>query len=179
MYDAVYHPLVKGEHHDAVPPEGCYTNPGHSSCVVGDHWCGNEETAHWGHDFGNCVFVQTAPGEDAYDDPDTPAYNDPAAPVGDPEAGVAVNQDQTDSLGGFEPNGPRVDVTAQYFVGKTVICISPGSKGGSWKAQNGYGGGSFTGPAAGCNTPYFKIAPTNSGTTTSQGTFTSVPNYNL
>ncbi|HET9817044.1 MAG TPA: hypothetical protein VFQ33_14905, partial [Xanthobacteraceae bacterium] len=95
------------------------------------------------------------------------------------ENGIAVNQDQTDNLSGFEPNGPRVNVTAQYFVGKTVICISPGSKGGSWRTQNGYGGGSLTGPAPGCNTPYFKIAPTNAGTTTSQGTFNSVPQYHL
>jgi hypothetical protein len=95
------------------------------------------------------------------------------------EAGIAVNQDQNDTLDAFEDHGGRVDVTGEYFVGKAVICISPGSKGGAWRAQNGYSGGSFSGPAAGCNTPYFKIAPTLSGTTTSQGTFTSVPNYNL
>ena len=178
IYDAVYHPLVPGEEHPAVPPEGCYTNPGHDTCIVGDHWCGNEETFHWGHDFGNCVFNKTKDGEDAYTDPDTPAYwDDPV--LFDNEAGVPINQDETDSLYAFEDHGGPVQVTGEYHVGQVVICISPGSKGGSWRVQNGYNGGSFTGPAAGCNTPYFKIAPTYHGSTTSNGTFTSVPDYNL
>jgi hypothetical protein len=126
--------------------------------------------------------VKTADAQPAYDDPDTPAYtdpayNDPATLVGN-EAGTPVNQDQTDTLNAFEDHGGIVYTTGEYHVGQPVICISPGPKGGSWRAQNGYSGGSFSGPAAGCNTPYFKIAPTGNGTTTSNGTFNSVPNYN-
>jgi hypothetical protein len=133
-----------------------------------------EDQGFWGDTpKGNCVFE----GTQAWDEPIPAGWND-AALVGN-EDGGSVNQTQSDNLAGFEDHGGRVDVTGEYFVGKAVICISPGPKGGSWRAQNGYNGGSWTGPAAGCNTPYFKIAPTNAGTTTSQGTFTSVPNYNL
>jgi hypothetical protein len=172
-HDAVFHP--------AVPPDGFYTNNGtNPSGQEGSCQGLSPANPHWGTNIGNCIWTQTAPGEDAYTDPayDDPAYWDDATVIGN-EAGTAVNQDQSDNLAGFEDHGGRVDVTGEYFVGKAVICISPGSKGGSWRAQNGYNGGSWTGPAAGCNTPYFKIAPTNSGTTTSQGTFISVPNYNL
>jgi hypothetical protein len=205
--DAVYHPAVfhpavvhdpvmgPGEFHPAVAMQGCYTNPGHSTCTVDTHWCNAEEATHWGVSYGNCVWHELVAAQDAYTDPDVvlvpgytdpaytdPAYNDPPAFVVN-EAGNAVNQDQTDTLNGFEANGPLVQVTAEYHVGQPVICNSPGSKGGSWKPQNGYGGGSLSGagtPAApGCNTPYFKIAPTYNGSTTSNGTFTSVPNYHL
>ena len=128
----------------------------------------------------NCIYTvyTEAFTDEEYTDPE---YWDDPVPHASAD-GTPVNQPQTDSLGGFEPNGPRIDVTAEYFVGKTVICISPGSKGGSWRAHNGYGGGSMTStnPATpGCNTAWFKVAPTNSGTTQSQGTFTSVPDYNI
>lgn len=196
FHPAVFHPAVTipGQYHPAVPAVGCYTNPGHATCVVGDHWCNDDEAVHWGFSYANCIWNGTA-AQDAYTDPDiivtpaytdpeytTPAFNDPPAFV-DNEAGTAVNQSQTDTLNGFEANGPRIDVTAEYHVGQPVICNSPGSKGGSWKAQNGYSGGSFSGagtpPAPGCNTPYFKVAPYYAGSQTSNGTFTSVPNYNL
>jgi hypothetical protein len=178
IMNAVYHAAVE---HPAVPPEGYYTNNGTAPSQAEGSCQGlSPANPHWGTDLGNCKWTQTAPGEDAYTDPayDDPAYWDDATVVGN-EAGTAVNQDQSDNLAGFEDHGGRVDVTGEYFVGKAVICISPGPKGGSWRTQNGYNGGSMTGPAAGCNTPYFKIAPTNAGTTTSQGTFTSVPDYNL
>jgi len=48
---------------------------------------------------------------------------------------------------------------------------------GAWRAQNGYDGGDMTGPAAGCNTPYFKVAPWGAGTDSSNGTYISVPDY--
>lgn len=128
----------------------------------------------------NCIYTVYT---EAYTDP---AYTDPEY-WDDPEFvasahGTPVSQNQTDNLSGFEPNGPRVNVTAEYFVGKAVICISPNKNPGTWRVQNGYGGGSMTSssPAVpGCNTAWFKVAPTNSGTTQSQGTFISVPDYNI
>jgi hypothetical protein len=176
-HPAVYHPPV---HHDQV---------GH--WIVDPDAHGNEEAntnncnafnqslplgpPQGGNTQANCLYiVDTA----AYDDPEytDPAYWDAPALVGN-ENGVAVNQDQSDNLNGFEDHGGIVQVTGAYHVGQVVICISPGSKGGSWRTQNGYGGGSLTGPAAGCNTPYFKIAPYYAGSQTSNGTFISVPHY--
>lgn len=201
-HPAVFHPAVvhdpviaPGQFHPAVPARGCYTNPGHSTCTEDSHFCNDIEGVHWGFSYANCIWNGIAPAEPAYTDPDvvvtpgwtdpaytTPAYNDAPAFV-DNEAGTDVNQNQTDTLNGYEANGPLLQVTAERFEGSVVICNSPGSKGGAWKAQNGYSGGSLTGSgtpaAAGCNTNYFKIAPTMSGTTNSQGTFTSVPNYHL
>ena len=180
ILDAVYHPLVPGEHHDAVPVQGFYTNPQDNS--RGDCQGIGPDNPHWGTNIGACIWTQTAPAQPAYDDPDTPAYNsDPVFVVNEP--GTAINQDQTDNLDGFEDHGGVVQVTGEYHIGQVVICISPGPKGGSWRAQNGYNGGSFTGagspPAPGCNTKYFKVAPWGNGSQTSNGTWTSVPDYNL
>lgn len=198
----VYHPAVvhdpvmgPGQFHPAVAARGCYTNPGHATCTEESHYCNDIEGAHWGFSYANCIWNEIAPAQPAYTDPDvvvtpgwtdpaytTPGYNDPPQVVGN-EAGTDVNQNQTDTLSGYEANGPVLQITAEYHVGQPVVCNSPGPKGGSWKAMNGYSGGSLTGsgtPAApGCNTNYFKIAPTYNGSTTSNGTFTSVPNYHL
>ena len=128
----------------------------------------------WGEDTEQCKFI----GTQAYDET-IPEYWDAAAFVGN-EAGVAISQTQTDGdVASFEEHGGRVDVTGEYYVGQVVICNSPGPKGGAWRVQNGYSGGSMSGPAAGCNTPYFKIAPWGNGSQTSNGTFTSVPNYHF
>jgi hypothetical protein len=102
-------------------------------------------------------------------------------------AGTPVNQDQTDSLYAFEDHGGPVQVTGEFKIGQVVICISPSTtlkKGvpGAWRPQNGYGGGNMaeTLPAtAGCNTQWFKVAPWGSGSTTSNGTYISVPNYSF
>lgn len=205
-HDAVFHPAVpvqgyyinfdngKGNGVDNDPNDGEWQK----SCEA--HNAEGPAFGQWGQDTNQCKFIKTADAQAAYttaayDDPDIisvhgwtdpaytdPAYNDPAQVVGN-EAGIAVNQDETDTLNGYEANGPVLQVTAERFEGQVVICNSPGSKGGAWRTQNGYGGGSLTGSgtpaAAGCNTPWFKIAPTMNGTTTSQGTFTSVPNYHL
>ena len=173
MNEAVYHPAVD---HPATPAEGYYTNPG-TIPSGGEGSCQGvgPDNPHWGASFGACEWHQTAPAQDAYTDP---AYNDPPTFVTN-EPGIPVNQNQTDNLNGFEDHGGIVQVTGEYHVGQPVICISPGSKGGSWRVQNGYGGGSLSGPAPGCNTPYFKIAPWGNGSQTSNGTFTSVPNYHL
>ncbi len=173
IQDAVYHPPVD---HPAVPVQGFYTNPG-TEPSHGEGSCQGvgPDNPHWGASFGACEWHETAPAHDAYTDP---AYWDAPVTVAH-EPGIAINQDQTDTLNGFEDHGGIVQVTGEYHVGQPVICISPGSKGGSWRTQNGYGGGSLSGPAAGCNTPYFKIAPWGNGSQTSNGTFTSVPNYHL
>ena len=177
IYQAVYHPgdplsgyyeirddLIGTPQANAVLQECAAYNANGSDVPHPGYW---GTTPH-----GNCQFVGTAT-DGTWDDP---------ALFGN-EPGIAVTQDQTDTLDGIEDSGGPVQVTGDYFVGDTVICISPSTstkKGvpGAWVAKNGYGGGSLTGPAAGCNTPYFKIAPTGHGTTTSQGTFTSVPDYN-
>jgi hypothetical protein len=167
----VYHAGDSLGGHYVVDPDANGSEEGHvNECnAYNANGSGVPHPGYWGNSpQGNCLFVPE-PTQDTWDN---------AVTVGN-EAGTAVNQTQSDNLDGVEDHGGRVDVTGEYFVGKAVICISPGPKGGSWKAQNNYNGGSFTGPAAGCNTPYFKLAPTNAGTTTSQGTFTSVPDYNL
>ena len=181
--DAVFHAAYTDP---AVPMQGYYTvdpqAPGNSetnreNCDAFTALGANDPRPDWwGTYHAWCDFVKTA---DAIPPVFHPAYNSPPVVVGTPQPGTPETQTETDTLPGFEPNGPILYVTGDYFVGQTVICISPGSKGGTWTAKNGYSGGSPTGPAAGCNTPYFKIAPTNAGTTQSQGTFTSVPNYSL
>jgi hypothetical protein len=98
---------------------------------------------------------------------------------------TALLQDQTDSLTAFEDHGGRVNVTGEYKIGQVVVCISPstgGTKGvpGAWRPQNGYSGGNMleTLPAtAGCNTKWFSVAQWGSGSTTSNGTYISVPFY--
>ncbi|MFM5950926.1 MAG: hypothetical protein ACKOPM_17130 [Novosphingobium sp.] len=140
----------------------------------------------WGQDHGgndnngnvfHCVFQGTAPHTD-------PAYYDPPEVVGN-EAGIPVNQDQTDHFEAIEDHGGPVNANGGPFhIGQVVICISPSNTGpkgvpGTWRAQNGYSGGSFVGPAPGCNTPYFKIAPWGAGTEGSNGTYISVPNYSF
>jgi hypothetical protein len=63
-----------------------------------------------------------------------------------------------------------------------VVCISPTlttstKKGnpGTWTWRNGYNGGSLTGPAEGCNTPYYNIAPPLITGQTLQNSTNSVP----
>lgn len=156
------------------PVQGYYDNPGGGDCrgITPAH---NK----WGEDIGACEFIWQGPATDPQFVPED--WEDPV--VVTTVAGTPVNQDQTTTLTAFEDQGGRLEVTGERFESKVVICISPGSKGGSWRAQNGYSGGSFSGtgtpPAPGCNTPYFKVAPIPVGSTTSNGTFISVPQYNL
>jgi hypothetical protein len=94
------------------------------------------------------------------------------------EPGIAVNQDQTDNLTGFEDHGGPVQVSnIDEFIGQTVICISPsktvkGGAPGAWQTHNGYTGTK-------CTTDWFKVAPWGAGTNTSKGTHNSVPNYSF
>ncbi|MES2137810.1 MAG: hypothetical protein V4502_12215 [Pseudomonadota bacterium] len=179
--DAVYHPAYDDP---AVPVQGYYEvsplAPGNSesnrqNCAAFSAMSDdNPRPDWWGTNHAWCDFKKTA---DAIPAVHHNAYNSPPAFVVN-EPGTAITQDQSESLSGFEQHGGIVYVTGEYHVGQPVICISPGSKGGAWRAQNGYSGGSLTGPAAGCNTPYFKIAPWGNGSQTSNGTFNSVPQYN-
>lgn len=178
----VYHPAyviaavpVQGFYEvkpDARGNEEAHTNSCNAYTAIGPTW------PNWGEDHAQCRFVQTEAAKpeqriaERWDDPAVVAT----------EAGTPVNQDQTDTLTAFEDSGGAVQVTGEYYVGQAVICNSPGSKGGSWRAQNDYSGGSYTGgnvtpPLPGCNTPYFKVAPWGGGSQTSNGTYTSVPNY--
>jgi hypothetical protein len=150
-------------------------------------WWGVEEY-HGGNDTGadgdpnddfHCRFDGTLEHDET-----TPEFWDPEADVAT-VAQTAINQGQTDTLTAFEDHGGRVNVTGDYKIGQVVVCISPstgGTKGvpGSWKAQNGYSGGNMAelAPAvAGCNTQWFKVAQWGSGSTTSNGTYISVPFY--
>jgi len=128
---------------------------------------------HWGDDHAQCDFVKTA---DATEDETIPAYHDPAVQVAS-VGGTPVNQTQSDTLHAFEDHGGPVQVTGEYYVGNTVICISPSTtskKGvpGVWRTQNGYTGTK-------CTTDWFAVAPWGAGATTSQGTYKSVPDYTL
>lgn len=179
-HPAVYHPAV---HHDQV---------GH--WVVSPDAHGNEEAntnncnafntsqpggpPQGGNTLANCLYIVDTPASDDPASTDPATWDTPTVIANDPE--TAINQDQTDSLTAFEDHGGIVYTTGEYHVGQPVICISPGSKGGSWKAQNGYSGGSFTNtnPATpGCNTNWFKATTWFGGSQTSNGTFISVPGY--
>jgi hypothetical protein len=178
--NAVYHPAYDDP---AVPVQGYYDvdplAPGNSeanreNCAAFTAMADdNPRPDWWGTDHAWCNFKKTA---DAIPAVHHNAYNSPPVFVTN-EPGSAVSQDQSDTLNGFEAHGGIVQVTGEHHDGQVVVCISPGPKGGSWRAQNNYSGGSFSGPDAGCNTPYFKVAPYGNGSQTSNGTFTSVPNY--
>jgi len=173
ILQAVYHPAVDDPGH-AV--EGYY--------VVHVDEQGNEEgsqqscnafTANgpdwpfWGQDHAQCDFVKTADAEPpSHED----AYLDEPVQVGN-EAGVAVNQEQTDTLTAHEDAGEGYDVSETVLIGQAVICISPSGpakKGvpGVWKQQNGYTGNK-------CTTAWFNVAPWGHGSQDSNGTYISVP----
>lgn len=110
----------------------------------------------------------------------TPAYDEVIPESFDPPelratvAGTPVDEEQTDTLTAFEDHGGPVQVTGEFHVGQTVVCISPKkpTPGGTWQRHNGYTGGN-------CTTAYFKIAPWGAGTESSNGTYISVPDYSL
>lgn len=135
----------------------------------------------WGENTEQCRFVKT---KDAVDPVDTPEEWIPGPDIVTIVAGKTDSQiDITNSYGlDGSANTPFVAPGGPWFVGQVVICISPSTgsqKGvpGAWRTQNGYGGGSLIGPAKGCNTPYFKIAPWGGGSQDSNGTYISVPGY--
>ena len=179
VYVEVYHPEV------VYPKQGYYD-------VFDDGTGGDEEAirrnceAHtentsapwWGDPFspgGRCQFVDTTP-------PPEPEFWDPEE-LFTTVAGDPILEDQTDTLAGHEENGGPFEVSGEVPIGKVVICISPanpsgGKKGvpGEWRAQNGYDGGSWTGPEAGCNTTWFDTGAKDGVSNLNEnGTFISVP----
>ena len=144
----------------AVPPTGCYTNPGHDSCVIGDHWCPDVESVNWGHNVGNCIFNEVTPGQ--------PGGTETEDVYGYANVGTAVPESLTDGpyfydtvLYAAGASEPTVSVTetdaAPYFAGDVVVCNNPGKKGGTWTAQNGWT------DMTKCTTLYFNSAPLISG----------------
>lgn len=183
IYQEVYHP-EEVIHHPAV---GIYVIAGdfgdseaavRGNCAAFTAQGSNDPLPDWwGDPFhgGNpnnphCMFE----GEQAYDEV-IPEFYDAPVLVGT-EAGTAVNQDQTDSLYAFEDHGGPVQADGGPFhIGQTVICISPKkpTPGGTWQTHNGYTG-------VNCTTDWFvNHAVWGSGTESSNGTYTSVPDYSF
>lgn len=109
----------------------------------------------------HCRFVGTQGGETEEDRPD--------------EAGVPVEETQTDTLTAHEDAGEGFDDPATVLIGQVVVCISPTTstqtkKGvpGTWTPKNGYDGSK-------CTTTYFNSAPWGAGSQDSNGTYISVP----
>lgn len=111
---------------DNDPQPDWYGDPFHGGNVNNPH-CRFEGTAAW--------------------DETIPESWDAPALVGN-EAGVAVNQDQTDTLLAHEDFGEGFDVSETLLIGQVVVCISPSKTGtklpGSWVKQNGYTGDKCT-----------------------------------
>jgi len=121
----------------------------------------------------HCMFQ----GTPRYDE-DIPESWDPPVLIATEDGGY-VDQDQTDSLLAHEDHGGPVQANGgPYHIGQVVICISPSTstkKGvpGAWRQQNGYTGDK-------CTTDWFvNHAVWGSGTESSNGTYISVPDYNL
>lgn len=135
---------------------------------------------HWGTNTEQCKFIKTG---DAVD-PVPEHWETDANPTPRPDLMTSHTEDETNVVSGtgHEANGGPFTEIGNWLAGKVVVCISPskvvkGGVPGGWLPHNGYGGGSLTGPAAGCNTPYFKVAPWGGGSQTSNGTYISVPGY--
>ncbi len=182
----------EGQYHPATPVQGFYINcdfgngqgnDNSGACTVENAGQpqGSCEAANmqgpsfnrWGEDTEQCKFIMTEPAHDEYTDPDT--WDAPLLISNEP--GIAVEQDQTDSIYAFEDHGGPVQVTGEYHIGQAVICISPsktvkGGVPGAWANHNGYTGDK-------CTTDWFKVAPWGAGTEGSNGTYISVPNYSF
>ncbi len=182
----------EGQYHPATPVQGFYINcdfgngqgnDNSGACTVENagqpqgsceaHNAQGPAFPRWGTDVEQCKFIVTEPAHDAYTDPDT--WDAPVLISNEP--GVAVEQDQTDSICAFEDHGGPVRATGDFKIGQVVICISPsktvkGGVPGAWANHNGYTGTK-------CTTDWFKVAPWGSGSTTSNGTYISVPNYSF
>jgi len=174
IYQEVYHPEV--------------VTPGTGHYVFNDDGTGSDEDAvranceqytdhnqpWWGEPYRPSADNPRCKFEGTLDDVDPAHYDDPVL-VGN-EPGTAVNQDQTDSLVGFEDEGGPVTETGNFFIGQVVICISPTTttqvkKGvpGTWVWKNGYTGGN-------CTTDWFyNHAQWGGGSQDSNGTYISVP----
>lgn len=131
----------------------------------------------WGQNTEQCKFIKTGDAVDPVDEDEY--WVTDAALTPRPDLSTTHSQNETNYAqgNGHEANGGPFTEVGNWLAGKVVICISPTKNPGAWRVQNGYGGGSLTGPAAGCNTSYFKVAPWGGGSQTSNGTYISVPGY--
>jgi hypothetical protein len=98
-------------------------------------------------DVNNRITINV-PGTDPQTNPDA---EDSTTGTAGPQAGTA-------SGGDTELNGGQYTFQNQSLPVSAVVCISPGSKGGSWKAQNLYAGLGGT-----CSTATFMSLPPNTG----------------
>lgn len=154
---------VVGTHQEpvpAVPPQGYYTNPGTNPSGGGGSCQGlSPDNPHWGSDIGACIWTETAPG--------TPATTQTVNDYGWVNSGDAIPQTLTDGpyYAGTVPYASHVSEAVAvtetnappYFAGDAVVCNSPGKKGGTWTAQNGWT------DMTKCTTTYFNGAPYISG----------------
>ena len=138
---AVVHPPV---HHNRVG--NCIVNPdAHGNEEANTNNCNAFNTSlpngpanGNATDQANCRYVVD---EEAFDEPGStdPAYWDEPVFVAN-VAGGSFNQTQTDQLSAHESYGEGFSTSETLNIGKVVVCISPGKKGGSWTKQNGYTG---------------------------------------
>jgi hypothetical protein len=177
IYHAVFHPESQQIGHYVIDPDA---NGNEENAILHECAAYNARGQHlplpgyWGDSpHGNCIYIPGATVPESYDPP----------VLNGNEAGTPIDVDQTDlDVTAFEDHGGRFEVSGDLFIGQVVVCISPSNgptakKGvpGTWRPQNGYNGGDPVGPAAGCNTNYFNVAPWGSGSQTSNGTYISVP----
>jgi hypothetical protein len=155
IFREVYHPEVT-THHPAVGIYVVNGDFGGSEAAIRGNCAAftnqGPDVEWWGEPFhgGNddkphCRFEGTPAGDTTVDE-----YWDPALLAGN-EAGVTINQDQTDTLVAHEDAGEGYDVSDTLLIGQVVVCISPTSgtqvkKGapGTWRQQNGYTGDKCT-----------------------------------
>ena len=155
----VQHWEVVGQHEEgdpAVPAEGYYTNPQENS--HGDCRGISPENPNWGTDIGACIWTETKPGQPAT----THTVDDYGWVSGDSHDESLVNGPYYVDTETYATNVPEAvsyteTTSAPYFQGDVVVCINPGSKGGTWKVQNGWTN------SAQCTTSYFLTAPYISG----------------
>lgn len=131
----------------------------------------------WGEDTNQCKFIKTG---DAVEEVNEPEYWTTNPPIVRAELGTSHTVDETnvaEDVAGHEVNGgPWTEVAPAgtlWNAGQVVICISPsktvkGGVPGAWANHNGYMGSK-------CTTAWFNVAPWGAGTSTSNGTLTSVP----
>ena len=136
----------------------------------------------WGRNTEQCKFIKTADAVEAVDEDEYWVTNPNLTPRPDLSTAHTVDETNVAQGTGHEANGGPFTEIGNWLAGKVVVCISPskvvkGGVPGGWLPHNGYNGGNLVGPAAGCNTPYFKIAPWGGGSQTSNGTYISVPGY--
>lgn len=147
-----------------TPPDGYYTNPGTEPSQGGGSCQGiNPSNPHWGEDIGACIWHQTAPGTEGstVDDYDWVSFGDFAATEvthGQINDGYYTTDTDVQQLG--HVSGVNYTETGTFAPPgvRTLACINPGKKGGTWTVKNGYTGGN-------CNTTYFNTATTAYGFT--------------